>query len=152
MVDKINDLDRQKARRHRKLEKSLVIEVEESVQRVTGAVRNFTNPFTVADKNRHYSMTSGAPVPMEIEMDVLRAEAAGMAAKGDFIGRLQSGEPGSFSTLSRRRYIYYGDLQQEGHPHIISAKDNHCFNCCIFSAIHYFYIVEWSCFFHVSHK
>ena len=96
MVDKINDLDRQKARRHRKLEKSLVIEVEESVQRVTGAVRNFTNPFTVADKNRHYSMTSGAPVPMEIEMDVLRAEAAGMAAKGDFIGRLQSGEPGRF--------------------------------------------------------
>ena len=96
MVDKINDLDRQKARRHRKLEKSLVIEVEESVQRVTCAVRNFTNPFTVADKNRHYSMTSGAPVPMEIEMDVLRAEAAGMAAKGDFIGRLQSGEPGRF--------------------------------------------------------
>ena len=103
---------------------------------------NFTNHFTVEDKNRHYSLTSGAPVPMAIGRDVLRAEAAGTATKGDFIGRLQSGEPGSFFDHIEEDTQDHGDLQQEGDPHIITAKDSLCFSYCIFSALHYFYIVE----------
>ena len=59
------------------MEKAEVKTCEDSVLRVLAAVRNFTNPFTVADKNRLYSLTSSAPVPMEVEMDVLRAEALG---------------------------------------------------------------------------
>ena len=45
---------------------------------VDGSKIYFTNSFTIADKNRLYSLlASGAPIPMEFEMDVLRAEALG---------------------------------------------------------------------------
>ena len=74
MVDVTKDPDCPRAVRHRELEKAEVKKGEESVQRVLAAVRNFTNPFIVADKNRLYSLTSSAPVPMEFEMAVLRAE------------------------------------------------------------------------------
>ena len=77
MVDIINDPDCPRAGRHREPEKAEVKKGEKSFQRVLAAVRNFPNPFTVADKNRLYSLASGAPVPMEVEMDVLRAETLG---------------------------------------------------------------------------
>lgn len=96
MVDLIDDPDCPRAGRHRELEKAEVKKGEEAVQRILTAVRNFTNPFTIADKDRLYSLASGAPVPMDVEMDVFRAEAVGKAAKADFIGRLQSGKPESF--------------------------------------------------------
>ena len=52
--------------RHRELEKA----------EVKKAVRNFINPVTLADKNMFYSLASGVvPVPVEVEMDVHRAEA-----------------------------------------------------------------------------
>ena len=73
MVDVLNDTDCPKAGRHRELEKADVKKREESVQRVLTAFRNFTNPFTIADMNRLYSLASG--VPTEVEMDVLQAEA-----------------------------------------------------------------------------
>ena len=71
LVDIINDPDCPGAGRHRELEKAEIKKCEESVQRVLAAVRNFANPFTVADKNRFYSLTSSAHVPMEVEMGVL---------------------------------------------------------------------------------
>ena len=64
MVDIINDPDCPRAGRHRALEKAKVKKCEESVQRVLAALTNFTNPFTVADKNRLYFLASGAPIPM----------------------------------------------------------------------------------------
>ena len=66
---------------------------------------SLTNPFIVPDKNRLYYLTSGASVPMAIEMDVLRAEAAGMAAKSDFIGRLQRGEPKRFIDPIKKKIL-----------------------------------------------
>ena len=77
MVDIINDPDCPRAGRHRELEKAEVKKCEESVQRILAAVRNFTDPFTVVDMNRLYSLTYSAPVPMEFEKDMLRAEALG---------------------------------------------------------------------------
>ena len=74
MVDITNDPDCPRAGRHRELEKAVVNEGEESVQRVIGVVRDFTNPFTIADKNRLHYRTSGAPLPMEIEIDVWCSE------------------------------------------------------------------------------
>ena len=63
MVDITNDPDCPRTGRHRELEKTETKKADESVQRVLAAVRNFTNPFTVADKNRFYSLASGAPSP-----------------------------------------------------------------------------------------
>lgn len=105
MVDVIDDPDHPKAGRHRELEKAEIRKGEESVQRVLTAVRNFTNPFTISDKDRLYSMASGAPVPMDVETDILRAEDVGKAAKAEFIGRLQSGEPGKFFEPIKRKKL-----------------------------------------------
>lgn len=96
MVNLINDPDCPRAGRHRELEKAEVEKGEQAVQRTLEAIRNFTNPFTIPDKDRLYSLASGAPVPMDVEMDILQAEAVGKAAKAAFIRRLQSGGPGSF--------------------------------------------------------
>jgi hypothetical protein len=61
MVDITNDPDCPRAGRHCELKKAEVKKCEESVQCVLAAVSNFTNPFTVTDKNRLYSVASGAP-------------------------------------------------------------------------------------------
>lgn len=96
MVDLLDDPDCPRAGQHRELEKAEIKKSEEAIQRVLTAVRNFTNPFTITEKNRLYSLASGAPVPVNVEMDVLSAEAVGEAAKAEFVGRLLSGEPESF--------------------------------------------------------
>lgn len=98
MVNLIDDPDCPRAVRHRELDKAEVKKKkgEQAVQRTLTAIRNFTNPFTIPDKDRLYSLASGAPVPMDVKMDISQAEAVGKAAKAAFIRRLQSGEPGSF--------------------------------------------------------
>ena len=45
------------------LEKAEVTKGEAAVQRVLTATRIFTNPFKIVDKERVYSLASGAPVP-----------------------------------------------------------------------------------------
>ena len=96
MVDVLQDPDGPKMGKHRELEKAEIKQSEEAAQRVCTAIKNFTNPFTIAEKDRLYSLALGAPLPIDVETDVLRAEAVGKATKADFIRRLQSGEPGSF--------------------------------------------------------
>ena len=49
------------------------------------AICNFTNPFTLADKDHLYSLASGAPASSEVEFDVLHAEKAGKESKEGFI-------------------------------------------------------------------
>ncbi|KAF3833135.1 hypothetical protein F7725_026800 [Dissostichus mawsoni] len=82
MVDLIKDPDCPRAGKHQELEKA---EVKK-------------------DKDRLYSLASGAPVLMEVEMDVLQAETVGKAAKAEFIKRLQSREPGSlFDPIKKKK-------------------------------------------------
>jgi len=81
----VDDPDCPKAGKHRELEKAEIKKSEEAVQRTMSAIRNFTNPFSLVDKDHLYSIASGAPVPPEAEIDVLRAEAVGKEAKETFI-------------------------------------------------------------------
>lgn len=55
------------------------------MQKVLSAIRSFINPFNISNKDRLYSLASGAPIPNEVEVDVLRAGAAGKQAKELFI-------------------------------------------------------------------
>ena len=97
MADLITDPDNPRSGRHRELEKAEISKSEQAVVRVIdGAVKNFTNPFMIADKERLYCLASGAPVPLDVETDVLQAEATGKDAKGDFVDVLKNGEAGSF--------------------------------------------------------
>lgn len=85
MCGMIDDPDMPKAGKHRELEPAQIKKSEEAVQRVIAAINGFTNPWTIPDKTRLYSLASGAPMDPEVEADVLRAEAAGRAAKELFI-------------------------------------------------------------------
>lgn len=105
MVDLIDDPECPKAGRHRELEKAEIRKSEKAVQNVLTAVSNFTNPFTIADKDRIFSLASSAPVTIDVEVDVLQAEAVGKAAKTDFIKRLQSGDPGNFFNPIKRNKL-----------------------------------------------
>ncbi|XP_068234747.1 uncharacterized protein [Palaemon carinicauda] len=80
----IDDPDCPKAGKHRELEKEEIKKSEDAVQRTIAAIRSFTNPFSLADKDHLYSLASGAPAS-EVELDVLRAKKAGKEAKEAFI-------------------------------------------------------------------
>ena len=44
---------------------SCVKDIEEAVQRTLTAIKTFTDPFAITDKDRLYNITSGAPVSPE---------------------------------------------------------------------------------------
>ena len=63
---------------------------EAAVQRVIEAMQGFLNPFEVADREHMYILSSGNPVPSDIENDVLSAEEAGRLERDKFVSeRLQ---------------------------------------------------------------
>lgn len=78
----IDDPEMPKAGEHRELEPAQIKKSEEAVQRVIAAIKGFTNPWKIPDKSRLYSLASGAPIDPEVEVDVLRAEAAGEGCQG----------------------------------------------------------------------
>ena len=84
----IDDPTVPKAGKHRDLEPNQIRKSEEAVQKVLTAISHFTNPWRIPDKDKLYSLASGAPVPPEIEADVLRADELGETLKRDFIFRL----------------------------------------------------------------
>jgi hypothetical protein len=89
MCGLINDPECPKAGKHRELEAS---EIKKSERKTLNAIKNFTDPFAIIDKDRLYNIASGAPVSPEIEIDVLQADAAGKEAKNAFIrDRFQNG-------------------------------------------------------------
>ena len=85
MCGLIDDTDCPKARKHRELDRAEVQISEKAVQCTISAIRNFTNPFSLLDKDHLYRLASGASVSAEVEYDVFRPEAAGKKAKEAFI-------------------------------------------------------------------
>lgn len=81
----ISDPDCPKAGRHRELEAAEIKKSEAAVQRTVTAIHSFTNPFTIPNKECLYSLASGAAAAAAVDVDVLRAEAVGKAAKQEFI-------------------------------------------------------------------
>lgn len=77
MCDLLEDPDSSKARKHRELERPEIKKSEEAVQRTISAIPNFTNPFSLVNKDHLYNLASGAPVSPEVEWDLLHAKAVG---------------------------------------------------------------------------
>lgn len=95
-----------KAGKHRELEPAQIKKSEEAVQCTITAIKSFTNPFQMMNKERLYSLASGAPVTLEVGVDVLRAEAIGKTAKEAFIrDRLQGGWETSFFNLIKKQRL-----------------------------------------------
>lgn len=90
MCGLLDDPDCPTSGKHRELEKANIRKSEEAVQKVLSAINAFTNPFAIPDRERLFSLASGAPAPIEVEVDVMRAEAAGTQAKQSFVERLKN--------------------------------------------------------------
>ena len=128
MVYLINDPDCPRAGRHRELEKAEIKKSEDAVQRVLTAVRNFTNPFTITDKDRLYSLASGAPTLRDVEKDVLQAETVGKAEKKAFIERLHTEESdGFFGPIKRKRLKTIEASNKKSSPHILRGKGRYLY-------------------------
>ena len=80
-----NDPDCHKGGKHKELWPGEIKKGENAVKRTMTAIKNFTNPFTISEKDQLFSLASGAPVSKEVELDVLGAEKAGKKAKELFI-------------------------------------------------------------------
>ena len=72
------DSDGPRAGKHRELERA-------KIQRTILVIQNFTNSFTIPDKNHLCNIASGAPSPPDVEYDVIHAEKIGKEAKPCFI-------------------------------------------------------------------
>lgn len=62
MCGLIDDPDCPKAGKHRELERAEIKKSEQAVKRTMSAICNFTNPFSLVDKDHLYSLASGARV------------------------------------------------------------------------------------------
>ena len=105
MCGLINDPDIPKAGKHRELHYHNIKKSEWAVKSVIKAICNFTNPWRIANKNRLYTLASGAPVPPAVEDDVLSAESLGISLKEQFIKeRLEhSSEKNFYDPLPRQK-------------------------------------------------
>lgn len=103
MCDMIDDPECPKAGKHRELEAAQIRKSEEAVGRTMDAIRSFTNPFTITDKDRLYSVASGAPVPIEVENVVLQAEAIGKELKKAFIKERFESDKNFFDPIPRQK-------------------------------------------------
>ena len=83
LVDMHGDQHGQK--QHRDLRQADRDKGELLVKAALEATENFLNPFTIADKNGLYNISSGCKVPLEIEKDILDAEQLGKHEKEKFI-------------------------------------------------------------------
>ena len=78
---------------HRDLRPAEIQKSDRLVCETQEAIFGFTNPFTIADKDNLYCISSGAKVPKDHENDILSAELRGTRAKEKFIQeRLEKGE------------------------------------------------------------
>ena len=80
MCELSEDSDGPRAGKHRELERAKIQKSEDAVQRTILVIQNFTNPFTIPDKNHLCNIASGAPSPPDVEYDVLHAEKIGKEA------------------------------------------------------------------------
>ena len=61
--------------RNKDLRPSQIRKSESVVQLVIEAIISFMDPFTVSENDKLYCLSSGAPVPLDVEKDLLAAES-----------------------------------------------------------------------------
>ena len=94
MVDVIDDPDIPKAGKHRDLQAYHMRKSEAAVLRTQNVIKDFINPWTIADKENLYCISSGAPCPENATEQILNAEAKGKDLKDKFIKERFQNETG----------------------------------------------------------
>ena len=109
MCDVIDDPECPKSGKYRDAsqinEASQIKKSECAVKKVMKTISHFTNLWKVPDKERLYCLSSGAPIPQEIELDILRTNELGKTLKSTFIQeRLIHGhKKGFFDPVARQK-------------------------------------------------
>ena len=78
-------MDNQEATSHKEVRGSQIVKSEQDTCSVLQAISNFTNPFTIEDKDALYCLSFGAPVPQDAESDILTADDIGKKAHREFV-------------------------------------------------------------------
>ena len=76
---------RQEATSHKEVRGSQIVKSEQDTCSVLQAISNLTNPFTIEDKDALYCLSFGAPVPQDVESDILMADDIGKKAHREFV-------------------------------------------------------------------
>ena len=63
------------SQKKKKKERAEIQKSEDAVQRTILAIHNFTNPFTIPDKNHLYNLASDGPSPPDVEYERIGKEA-----------------------------------------------------------------------------
>ena len=97
---------------HKDLTKSWIMKGQEYVEKTVEAIESFVNPFT-ATKENLVNLSSGATVPLDIEHDLLSAEAKGKGRRDEFVKeRLAKGER-FFERIQRLPVKTMGDMNKK---------------------------------------
>ena len=85
----IANIDTLESTSHKEVRSSQILKSEQDTCCVMEAINNFINPFTIEDKDTLYCLSSGAPVPSNVENDNLMSDEIGKKAHKQFVqGRL----------------------------------------------------------------
>ena len=79
------DMDDEECTSHKDLRYEQISKSEDDTGKVMQAISNFINPFEVENKNTLYCLSSGAPVPKDIEHNLLNADKIGKEAYNTFV-------------------------------------------------------------------
>ena len=107
----VDDSEYPRTGKHRDLEMANIRKSEEAVQQTEAAIRSFLNPFSIPipddpEDDRLYALHSGAPMPVNVEADVMRADTLGEQRKVTFVEqRLKTHEKSFFDPIKRQNLL-----------------------------------------------
>ena len=79
------NIDALESTSHKEVRSLQILKSEQDRCCVMEAINNFINPFTIEDKDMLYCLSSGAPVPSNVENDILMSDEVGKKAHKQFI-------------------------------------------------------------------
>ena len=97
---------------HRDVRPTEIRNSEISVSKTVNAIQSFLNPFSVEDESKLYNISSGAPAPILIEVDVLRAEKVGKDEKEKFIRERLEKKEHFFEPVKRMNLKTLSDMNK----------------------------------------
>ena len=108
--------------KHRDARPAEILKSEKLVSKAQDAVRSFLNPFSSDCKENLLILSSGAAASVEVQRDVLRAEAAGKEAKNNFITERLETSTNFFEPIKRLKLKTLGDMSKRGKVTAIQNK------------------------------
>ena len=105
MTKEIASMDSQEATSHKEVRGSQIVKSEQDTCSVLQAISNFTNPFTIEDKDALYCLSFGAPVPQDAESDILMADDIGKKAHREFVQKRLVEEKTTFHSPVKKQNL-----------------------------------------------